>query len=241
MKNNLRIIEETGKRYNDIIFGDDYIPKDVYKFQINLRNEIINKCLSNKKFKNTLDLGCGTGFHLKSLSKYSENLIGIDMSVGALKESKKNIECEYIVCDINKLPFKDNTIDFIWIAGVLHHVPNDLKPLISNLRNIMRNGSIILIDEPNKLNIFNYINMKLSKADPTGKERPLSLNKVERFLQKNNFTILESDLYEFFSPIGLIFSNNFILNLCILLDKYLHRTFLKKISFRWYILAMYDA
>ncbi len=132
MKNNLKIIEETGKRYNDIIFGDDYISKDVYKFQINLRNEIINKCISNKRFKNTLDLGCGTGFHLETLSKFSEKLIAVDMSFGALKESKKNIECDYIVCDINKLPFKDNTIDFIWIAGVLHHVPNDLKSLISN-------------------------------------------------------------------------------------------------------------
>jgi len=241
MKNNLKIIEETGKRYNDIIFGDDYISKDVYKFQINLRNEIINKCISNKRFKNTLDLGCGTGFHLETLSKFSEKLIAVDMSFGALKESKKNIECDYIVCDINKLPFKDNTIDFIWIAGVLHHVPNDLKSLISNIRSILQNGSVILIDEPNKLNLFNYINMKLSKADPTGKERPLSLNRVERFLQSNNFTILKSDLYELFSPIGIICSNNFILNFCMLLDKYLHRTFLKKISLRWYILAIYES
>ncbi len=239
MKNDIKTIEETGKRYNEIIFGEDYIPESVYIHQIHLRNDIINKCLSNRRFKYTIDLGCGTGFHLRTLNKYSENLIGIDMSFGALKESKKNIECDYIVCDVNKLPFKDNTIDFIWIAGVLHHVPNELNAVIYNISRILNNEGIVLIDEPNKLNLFNYLNMKLSKADPTGKERPLSSTKIERLLRTNNFTILESNLYEFFSPIGIIFKNNIMLRLCNLLDKYMLRIFLKHILLRWYIFASY--
>jgi SAM-dependent methyltransferase len=184
-------------------------------------------------------LGCGTGFHLITLSRYSKNLIGTDMSLCALKECKKNInvDCDYIVCDIKKLPFKSNAIDFVWVSGVLHHIPRYLDVAINNISRILSHNGFVLIDEPNRLNFFNYINMKLSKADPTGKERPISLNNIERLLKMNNFVALESNLYEFFSPIGIIVKSNFILNLFILLDRYMNRTFLKNFQLRWYILA----
>lgn len=239
MKNDIKIIDDTGKRYNEIIFDEDYIPKSVYMYQINLRNNIINRCIKNRRFKYTIDLGCGTGFHLETLNKYSEHLIGTDMSLGALKECKKNvnIECDYVVCDIKRLPFKNNVIDLIWIAGVLHHVPNDLNVVTYNISYVLTNDGLVLIDEPNKLNFFNYINMKLSKADPTGKERPISLDNIERLLGINNFVILESDLYEFFSPIGIVSKNSTIIDLFILLDKYMNKTILKNFQLRWYILA----
>jgi SAM-dependent methyltransferase len=208
-------------------------------YQINLRDNIINRSVENRKFKYAIDLGCGTGFHLKTLSRYSETLIGTDMSLGALKECKKNIDvdCDYVVCDIKLLPFKNNTIDFVWISGVLHHIPCYINIAIYNISLILRHNGFVLIDEPNKLNFFNYINMKLSKADPTGKERPLSLNNIKRLLATNNFLVLDSNLYEFFSPIGIIMKNNIIMKLFILLDKYMNRTFLKNIQLRWYILA----
>jgi SAM-dependent methyltransferase len=239
MKGDIKIIEETGKRYNEIIFDKDYIPNNVYMYQINLRDNIIHKCVENRKFKYAIDLGCGTGFHLKTLSRYSENLIGTDMSLGALKECKKNvnIDCNYIVSDIKRLPFKNNIINFIWISGVLHHVPNDLPAVIFSISQILKNDGLLLIDEPNKLNFFNNINMKLSKADPTGKERPISLNNIERLLETNNFIVLESDFYEFFSPIGIVLKNDIILNLLVLLDEYIHKTFFKFIQLRWYVLA----
>ncbi len=237
MKNEIRIIEETGKNYDEIIFSEDYIPKNVYLYQINLRDNIINRCLKNRMFKYAIDFGCGTGFHLKTLSKYSENLIGIDMSFGALRECKKKVECDYIVCDAKHLPFKDNVIDFIWIAGVLHHMPDEVNEVISNISNILKKDGFVLIDEPNKFNFFNYINMKLSKADPTGKEKPLSLNKIQRLLFFNNFTLLESDHYEFLSPIGIILNDKIILNSFNLLDNFLCRSFLKIILLRWYIFA----
>ena len=239
MNNDINVIEETGKRYNEIIFGEDYIPKNVYAHQIRLRDDIIDRCIFNKKFKNSLDFGCGTGFHLNTLRKYSENLIAIDLSIGALKEAKKKFNCEYIACDIKRLPFKEDSFDFIWIAGVLHHMPNDLDKVIYKISSILRMDGLILIDEPNRLNPFNTVNMKISKADPTGKERPLSLRKIESLLLINNFLLLESDVYELFSPIGILFKSSFILNLCGLLDKFINRTLLKPFLLRWYIFAVH--
>lgn len=238
MDNKIKVVEETGQKYNEIIFEEDYIPKDVYIHQINLRNDIINQSLSNKKFEYAVDLGCGTGFHLKTLSKYAANLIACDMSFGALKESKKHVICEYVVCDINRLPFKSNTIDLIWIAGVLHHVPDDLENVIgNNISSVLKKNGLLLADEPNKFNIFNYVNMKLSKADPTGDERPLSLYSVKKLLTNNNFKILNSRTYELFSPAGALLKNQSILKLATLFDNLLSKTPLKLILLRWYILA----
>jgi len=231
------ILERTGEDYNRIIFGEDYIPKNVYIYQIRQRNNIINRCLSNRTFGYALDFGCGTGFHLKTLKEHSERVVGIDVSVGALKKAKQLVDCEYVACDAGNLPFKENVFDLIWIAGVLHHMPDTLDTVVGNVAHLLKQNGIILVDEPNRLNLFNYLTMKLSKVDPTGKERPLSLSKVENMLRENNLSIIESNLYELFSPIGVVLKNNFILKVCELMDKCLSKTFLRYLSWRWWILA----
>lgn len=236
-----RIIEETGQKYNEIIFEDDYIPKEVYLHQIRLRNAVIDRLLAGKKFKYAIDMGSGTGFHLRTLSKYSENLIATDFSMGALKDSKKRFDCQFVVCDINRLPFKPGTIDFIWVAGVLHHVPKDLDNVIGyNLSPILRKDGLMLIDEPNKLNLLNYANMKLSKADPTGDERPLSQRTIGRLLDKYGLTVVDSDHYELFQPIGVYLNNKTLTKLFGGIDRIINRTFFKAISIRWYIFAKKD-
>jgi len=237
-KTKVKVVEETGQKYNEIIYEEDYIPKNVYMHQIDLRNNIIDQSLSGKKFEYVVDLGCGTGFHLNTLNKYAQNLIGCDMSFGALKESKKHLKCEYIVCDVNALPFKPETLDLIWIAGVLHHVPDDLENVVgNNISSVLKKNGLLLIDEPNKFNLFNYLNMKLSKADPTGDERPLSLYFIKRLLGNNNFKVLGSDPYELFSPFGALLKSTFILKLASFIDKLLSKTPIKLIFLRWYILA----
>jgi SAM-dependent methyltransferase len=240
-KDTRQIIETTGEKYNDIIFHDDYIPKSVYFYQIQLRNEFITKSIEYKKFNYILDMGCGTGFHLNTLSHYANNLIGIDMSFGALKECKKSDNSyfvDFVVCDIKYLPFKKKSIDCIWIAGVLHHMPNDLETIFcNNVTPILKNNGFLLIDEPNKLNFFNFINMKLSKADPTGEERPLSLSYVENLLKCNNFEILKSEYYEFFSPLGILLNSTFMLKLFCFIDRIMQRSFTKIILLRWNISA----
>jgi SAM-dependent methyltransferase len=235
----MRTIDETGKHYNEIIFEDDYIPKNVYIHQIGLRNRLIDRLLAGKKFKHVVDIGSGTGFHLHTLGKYADNLIATDISMSALKESKKHNNCQFVVCDVNKLPFKPGTIDLIWIAGVLHHVPKDLDNVISNnLAPALKKDGIILIDEPNKLNFLNYLNMKLSKADPTGDERPLSLKHIITIFEKNNFITIEAEPYELFGPISGLINLAIVAKICHMLDKFISHTFLKIICIRWYIYAI---
>jgi SAM-dependent methyltransferase len=231
-----QIIEETGKKYDDIIFEEDIIPKNVYLYQIQKRNHIIRQILAGKKYGIVLDLGCGTGFHIGVLSDYAEHLIGVDISFGALRQCRRKYPGDYVVCDIHHIPFKPNIIDFIWIAGVLHHVPRDLDHVIKNsLDRILKNNGYFLIDEPNKFNPFNHLILKISMADPTGNERPLSLSSVIKILNKNNLEIVKSIHYEFFIPFGLLLKNKRVFQLCQIGDNLFEKCFLDIFSFRWTI------
>jgi SAM-dependent methyltransferase len=237
-ENNRQIIEETGNNYDAIIFEEDFIPKNVYLFQIDLRNKIIENSFAGKRFPYLLDLGCGTGFHLQTLSRYADTIIGIDMSFGALKHCKKKISGDYIVCDIRYLPFKPETIDCIWTAGVLHHVPDDLECVIGeNIAKILKPDGVFLVDEPNNLNPLNYLILKMSKADPTGKERPLSVSRVGGILRSNGFSIIRSTNYEFFSPFGVGLGSKSLMRFFNILDSWLSHGILRSFLLRWTVYA----
>jgi len=142
------------------------------------------------------------------------------------------------VCDINYLPFKPDTLDCIWIAGVLHHVPENLKVIISkNLSDVLKRGGFLIIDEPNKLNPLNYLILMLSKADPTGNEKPLSLYHVKKILENSNMKIISSDTYELFSPIGLVLKNTSIFRISEDVDLLLQHSFFRSFLLRWTIFA----
>lgn len=236
MGNKKEIIEETGANYDKIIFEDDYVPRDVYINQIKTRDKIIEKFLSGKKYHIIVDVGSGTGFHSNTLRKYADIVIATDLSFGALKDNKKkNPECQFVVCDINQLPFKKGSVDVIWIAGVLHHVPDSLDTAIKNLSYILRTNGIAIIDEPNKYNLINHINMKLSKADPTGDEKPLSLKNVTNIFNKNDCDLVESKYYGFFSPLASVLKEKNIGNIFSRLDILIEKSFLRHFAFRWYI------
>lgn len=233
------LIEETGKMYDKIIFEDDYIPKEIYVGQIAHRNAEIDKVLEGKYFEYILDLGCGTGFHSGNLAKYAKNIIGADMSYGALKECKQKNNIDVVVCDVQFLPFKDRIFDIIWIAGLLHHIPRDIPHAIhDNISRIIKKDALLLIDEPNSKNFINYIIIGISKGDPTGDERPLPVTFIKNLLREHNqYSIVQCNFYGFFSPVAALFPIKSINTILIRIDNRLSTTPLKNVLLRWFIVA----
>jgi SAM-dependent methyltransferase len=61
-----------------------------------------------------LDLGCGTGFSSEVLSDNGFKVIGVDLLPDMLlKARKKNMDLDFILADINFLPFRHKTVDHI--------------------------------------------------------------------------------------------------------------------------------
>lgn len=233
------LIEETGKNYNEIIFEEDYIPKEIYLHQIAMRNEKIRSCLGTNTYGFILDLGCGTGFHLAELVKHAEIIVGTDLSLGALKECRKKYNADFVLCDVRHLPFRERSVEVIWIAGLLHHIPDHVHTAIhDNITPIMKTGAFLLIDEPNAYNPANFINMKLSRADPTGDERPLPARLVTRTLtEENAFQVISCEFYGLLSPIGALIGKQSLKNFLMGFDALLGKTPLRNILLRWMIVA----
>ena len=88
-----------------------------------------------------VDFGCGTGRWAKFVSEKVNFLICIDASNKAIKVAKRNLwdknNCHVIQGRIDTLPILDNSLDFAYSLGVLHHLPNTeqaLKKCINKLK-----------------------------------------------------------------------------------------------------------
>ena len=88
-----------------------------------------------------VDFGCGTGRWAKFVSEKVNFLICIDASNKAIKVAKRNLwdknNCYVIQGRIDTLPILDNSLDFAYSLGVLHHLPNTeqaLKKCINKLK-----------------------------------------------------------------------------------------------------------
>ncbi len=79
------------------------------------------KIISKIKPKFILDAGCGVGLKLEKLRKY--NVIGFDYAFSAVRICK-NDGFKVIQASIHKIPFKDNTFDFVYCFQVIQHLPD---------------------------------------------------------------------------------------------------------------------
>jgi SAM-dependent methyltransferase len=112
---------------------------DSFSFQWNTFGEIYNnyekdfldyiKPIGADFFRGKLGLdgGCGFGRHLCFAAKYGAEMVGLDLSeaVEAAYRNNKELKNVHIVQgDIYKPPFRENTFDFCYSIGVLHHLPD---------------------------------------------------------------------------------------------------------------------
>jgi ubiquinone/menaquinone biosynthesis C-methylase UbiE len=110
---------------------------------------IENIVSSNFNFDNktVLDFGCGVGsscFMLNSL-----NYLGIDCDSKRIAFAKRlHPDYNFDILQDNKIPVDNNSVDYILIISVLHHIPSEsLKDYVKELyRVIKENGKIIIIE-----------------------------------------------------------------------------------------------
>ncbi len=79
------------------------------------------------------DLGCGTGRWAKLVADKVGTLHCIDASKATLKIAEKNLigkkNCHYHLGGIEDIPIPNDSMDFGFSIGVLHHIPKPFKAL----------------------------------------------------------------------------------------------------------------
>ncbi len=74
------------------------------------------------------DLGCGSGRWAKMVAPRVGKLHLIDASEEALAVARRNLQgadnCEFHLASVDEIPLPDNSCDFGYSLGVLHHIPD---------------------------------------------------------------------------------------------------------------------
>jgi ubiquinone/menaquinone biosynthesis C-methylase UbiE len=74
------------------------------------------------------DLGCGSGRWAKLVAPRVGKIVLIDPSDQALNVAKRTLQgqtnCEFHVASVDEIPLADNSCDFGYSLGVLHHIPD---------------------------------------------------------------------------------------------------------------------
>jgi ubiquinone/menaquinone biosynthesis C-methylase UbiE len=96
--------------------------------------------------KIVLEAGCGSGRFMEVIAPFSKKCIGLDLSK-AVDEASDNLinkfsTVDFIQCDLNIIPIKNNSIDFIYSIGVLDHIPDTLKGIKSLVSKIKPGGEL---------------------------------------------------------------------------------------------------
>lgn len=93
------------------------------------------------------DLGCGTGRWASLVAPRVKTLHLIDASEDTLQVAKNNLHylsnLSYHHSSIDEMPLPDNSLDFAYCLGVLHHVP-DIESAVAQISRKLRRGAPFL-------------------------------------------------------------------------------------------------
>ena len=95
-----------------------------------------------------LEVGCGRGSMLKKLIGVGSKT-GIDPSKQAIDYAKSTAtDASFVVGVAEKLPFKDNSFDFVYSLEVFEHV-EEYELMVSEMVRVLKDGGVGFIQTPN--------------------------------------------------------------------------------------------
>ena len=94
------------------------------------------------------DFGCGSGRWARFVAPRVGRLHCVDASDAALGVARKNLRsfsnCEFSHASIEDAPIADDSLDFAYSLGVLHHMPNTLAGLTACVRKLKPGAPFLL-------------------------------------------------------------------------------------------------
>lgn len=177
-----------------------------------------NFLLSNIDFNSDkikiLEIACNRGINLINLALKYENIefIGIDIDKKSIDEAlkiakiRKIKNVSFFVANATKLPFDNNSIDYVINEAMLTMMPNNIKSkVILEVYRVLKNNGLYLTHDIMILNNKNIVEEKLSKAVnmrvfPQLKDEWIDLFNEKGFVLEK----LQFDKFQLLNPIGMI-------------------------------------
>lgn len=129
-------------------------------------NSLSTKFSQSGKF---LDVGCGNGVDAEIFSKlFKLNVTGVDIYRD--KEISNRTGIKFIKGSILRLPFHNNSFDYIFLHNDMHHIdevnqdPKRITQGLQELKRVCRRKGKIIIVEANRYNPLFYPHMVIYKG-----------------------------------------------------------------------------
>lgn len=95
-----------------------------------------------------LDIGCGTGLFFSHVADEAEAVVGVDFSHQLLLQARDRTRqwrnVFLVRADADRLPFKDDFFDFVFVFTVLQNMPEPLETLKEAARTAAQGASVVV-------------------------------------------------------------------------------------------------
>jgi len=184
-------------------FAMDFEERNNYVVGIGDMEIALNKTRELKDLKKTLEIGCGNGTYSKILAERANELVATDFSDKMVKISKEELKSNEKIkvekADCFNLQYPEKTFDNVFMANLLHVIPNPVKALTEANKVLKENGRIIILDFSSegmklidKLMLF-YRYFK-TYGKPSKDNKNLTVNDIKKMLNNCDFQIVEDTL-----------------------------------------------
>ena len=145
------------------------------------------------------DLGCGSGRWAKFVAPRVGHLHCIDPSKSALDVAKRNLcecsNCEFHTSSVDNIPIDDDSMDFGYSIGVLHHVPDTAFGIKSCVRKLKKGAPLLLYLYYNFENCTSWYRMLWRISD-------MFRNIISRVPSKIKYVITQTIAASIYFPIA---------------------------------------
>src|SRR5512147_1144319 len=92
----------------------------------------------------TLEVGCGTGHWLESLRAFPGARIGLDFSLGMLRQARQVNPGRLACAEAGNLPLKTAGADLIFVINAIHHFPRPRDFIAEAYRALKPGGALAI-------------------------------------------------------------------------------------------------
>ena len=141
--------------------------------------------------KNILEVGCGMGTDLLEYAKGGARVTGLDLTPRHIELSMKRFKMfgqwgNFLIGDAECLPFPDQSFDFVYSNGVLHHTPRT-QVAADEIHRVLKPGGQALVLLYHKFSLVYYLSIMLKSGSKRFvrhllSRKPLSEFSLERVL-----------------------------------------------------------
>jgi SAM-dependent methyltransferase len=172
-----------------------------FERKIQVIQDFFNRAGIDTRELSWLDAGCGQGDLMRCGLSYFKTAVGCDPSQGMLK-CCEDLQVRHQT-DLEKLPFSDESFDFVTAVCVYHHIPPDRRHLMTaEALRVLRPKGIFCIIEHNPLNPVTRLIVARTPVDAdalllTAGESQRLLSARSKVLGRSYFLLFPERLYKF--------------------------------------------